>query len=428
MEYLEDIKSIDKDSLSVFLRKSLGKLPPANRVLVLFPDYSRVDFTSIIAPAVTERYKGSIIDFLNAGGTHRPMTGGEFKSKLGIKPKENIRFLNHSFSDPKSLITIGKIDRDMVSKKTEGMLDSDIDITVNKLLFSDYNLVLALSGTLPHEAAGYSGGLKIFFPGVSGPQVIDAFHWVAVLVGIPKIIGTVENNCRDIINKGAEAIFEKITCPVFSLNMVNTEIKDKAVPVGLYIDKGYKGFISVYKKAAEASSKVHIKYIEKPLSHVVQIIPENYDEVWLAGKGSYKLQRPGVLKKGAEVIIYAPHIKCFHTNPDIEKDLFTLGYHCRDHICTLIEKGANLSKNAASHLINVCGPGIFNPKTKKEDLAFKVVLATGIPEDRCREVGLEYRDPATVNKADFTGPGKLWIEEGGKYLYEIKKDRSKNER
>lgn len=421
MEYLEDLKGINKDRLEYFIKESLKNLPNAKKVLILFPDYTRTDFSHMISPLIAERFNGSRIDFLNAGGTHRSMTVEEFAQKLNIESSENIKFLNHNFSDPGKLRTIGRIDKNLIKDRTEEMLDTDIDVTINKILFYDYDLLIALSGTVPHEAAGYSGGLKIFFPGISGSQVIDIFHWAAVLVGIPKIIGTVENNGRDIINEGARLIFKKLGCPAYSFNMVNIEAESEVTPVGLYIDSGYEGFIYAYKKAAQTSSKVHIKYIDKPLSQVVQVIPENYDELWLAGKGSYKLQRSGVLKKDAEVIIYAPHIKCFHTNPGIEADLLTIGYHCRDYVCSFIKDGADISKNAASHLINVCGPGSFNPATKKEDLAFKVVLATSIPEDRCMEVGLSYRDPATIKRSDFTGSGRLWIEEGGKYLYDIKK-------
>jgi len=419
MRYLEDLKGIDKDKLQAFIRKSLESMPEADKVLVVIPDYTRVDFSHLIAPLITQRYDS--VDFLNAGGTHRPMTNEEFEIKLSIKKSSNTCFLNHKFSDPDMLVTIGKIDREMVKEKTEGQLDKDIDVTVNKLLFSDYDLIIALSATVPHEAAGYSGGLKIFFPGVSGPQVIDAFHWAAVLVGIPKIIGTVDNNGRDMINEGARVIFDRIKCPVYSFNMVNTEEDDSILPLGLYIDSGYDGFVSAYKKAVKSSSSAYVKYIDEPLSQVVQEIPHHYDEIWLAGKGSYKLQRPGVLKKGAEVILYAPHIKHFHTDPGIEKDLFSLGYHCRDKVCSLIEQGASLSKNAAAHLINVRGPGVFDPGTGKEELAFKITLATAIPEEKCREMGLSYRDPSTIKKEDFTGSGKLWIEEGGKYLYDIKK-------
>ena len=50
---------------------------------------------------------------------------------------------------------------------------------------------------------------------------------------------------------------------------------------------------------------------------------------------------------------------------------------------------------------------------------FKVLTAS-IPKDKCRKVGLSYRDPTTIRKEDFTGTGKLWIDEGCMYLYDIK--------
>ncbi len=426
MEYIENLKGIGIEELSVFIKKILDGFPEAKKVLVLFPDYTRIDFTDVIAPIIAERYKDSTIDFLNASGTHRAMTQREFEKKLKIKktgPK--IRFVNHEFSVSSSLVTIGFIPKKLVSEKTEGQLDTEIEITVNKIIFTDHDLVIAISGTVPHEAAGYSGGFKIFFPGISGPNVIDLFHWAAVLMGIPDIIGTIDNNARDIINIGARAIFNKIKTSVYSFNMVNTEEQDHLIPVGLYIDWGYKGFLKAYKKAAAASSKIHIKYIDEPLKQVVQVIPEYYDEIWLAGKGSYKLQRPGVMAEGGEIILYAPHINCFHSNPAIEEDLYSFGYHCRDKICSLFSKGVDVSRNAASHLINVCGPGTFDKSTGKEKLNFKVTLATAIPEEECKRVRLSYRDPKTIKKSDFNHPGKLWIEQGGKYLYDIRKKESK---
>jgi len=420
MEIIEDFSGIRKAELKIFIEDILSRLPDAEKVLIIFPDYTRIDFTDKIAPYILKRYHNSSIDFLNAGGTHRAMADSEFKKKLGIdKDGSGVRFLNHNFSNPINLKTVGKIPKEMVSEKTGGQLNSDIEITVNRIVFSNYDLVVAVSGTVPHEAAGYSGGLKIFFPGISGPDVIDLFHWAAVLVGIPKIIGEIENNARDIINAGAKAVFEKIDAPVYSFNMVNTEEGENVFPIGLYVDSDYEGFVATYKKAAAASSKVHVKYIDEPLSQIVQVIPEHYDEIWLAGKGSYKLQRPGVLAEGAEVIIYAPHICCFHTNRELEADLFKLGYHCRDRICSLIEEGENISRNAAAHLINVSGPGIYDHATESESLHFKVTLATAIPEETCRRIGLSYRDPSAIKESDFKGPGKLWIDEGGKYLYDL---------
>ena len=422
MKYIENLKGIKKRDLSSFISKFLAEFPEAKKVLVLFPDYTRFDFTDVIAPLIIKRFADSIIHFLNAGGTHRPMNDAEFRKKLGVDGcSPLVSFLNHDFSCDSNLVNIGKIPKKLVSEKTKGQLNIDIDIKVNKIIFSDYDLIICLSGTVPHEAAGYSGGLKIFFPGISGSEVIDLFHWAAVLVGISSIIGTVNNNARDIINVGGKAIINKLTAPVYSINMVSTEINKKIIPTGLYVDSGYTGFLATYEAASAASSVVHIKYIDRPLTQVVQKIPESYDEIWLAGKGSYKLQKQGVMAKGGEIILYAPHIKCFHSNENINRELLSLGYHSRDKICSILKSQNKISRNAASHVINVAGPGVFNKKTDKEKLYFNVTLATGIPKEICESVGLKYRDPKTIKKKDYTGPGKLWIDEGGKYLYDLKK-------
>lgn len=428
MKQIEDIKGINKGEFDSFMASALEEIIPGRNVLVVFPDYTRVDFTDRIVPLLLDIFKKKGVeklDFLNAGGTHRAMSESEFLLKLGLEGKNRtINFYNHNYSDPKSLVTIGNISSEIVKQKTKGQLFTPIPVTVNKLILSDYNTIIAISGTVPHEASGYSGGLKIFFPGVSGPGVIDLFHWSAVLVGIPDIMGTVDNNARDIINEGSKIIFNNLKCDVFTFNMVSFEADNSVIPCGFYIDSGYHGFIRAYKRAAGLSSEVHIKYIDRPLVQAVQVIPPHFDEIWTAAKGSYRLQKPGVMARGGEIILYGPHIKCFHSNKQIDAELKEAGYHCRDKICSLLDSGKNISRNSASHLINTAGPGIFDTKTGREKLNFKITLATGIPEETCKLVGLNYRNPGTIKRSDFSGPGKLWIEEGGKYLYMLRKNRN----
>lgn len=423
MEKIENQKGIKEDDLSLFILEVLDSFPYARKILVLFPDYTRIDFTNKIAPKIINKFEDSIIHFLNACGTHRAMIGAEFNKKLGIDINEpRVKFINHNFSNPLNLATIGYIPKELVSSKTDEQLKEDINITINKLIFSNYDLIIAISGTLPHEASGYSGGLKIFLPGIAGSQVTDLFHWAAALVGIPKIIGKEDNYARDIINEVARIIFDNINVPLYSFNMVNIEIGSEAIPIGLYVDKGYEGFLNTYKQAANASSNVHIKYIEKPLEKVVQVIPSYYDEVWLAGKGSYKLQKPGVMTEGGELIIYGPHINCFHSNPQIESDIISVGYHCKEYFLNKLKKGVSASKNVVAHVINVTGPGTFDPLTNQEKLHFKISLATAISEEDCKRVGLGYRDPNTIKEYDYKSPTKLWIKEGGKYLFDIKRN------
>ena len=428
MKFIENIeKGLSNSDIDNFLANISVEIGSVKKILIIHPDYTRIDFTDKIVPATISKLRnfGTVaVDFLNAGGTHRKMTEEEFLNKLGLKEKDNrIHFYNHQYDGPASLITIGNIDSDLVKEKTDGQLTDPIPITVNKLIFDNYDLIIAISGTVPHEASGYSGGLKIFFPGISGPEVIDLFHWAAVLVGLPRIIGTVDNNARDIINQGSYHIFKKIKTRVYSFNMVNTEKENDVLPVGLYVDQDFEGFKGTYQTASSTSSKVHVKYIDEPLEQVVQEIPQCYDEIWTAAKGSYKLQKPGVMAKGGEMILYAPHIKLFHSNKEMNGEMLKLGYHCKDNVCIYLESNTGVCRNVAAHMINLAGPGIFDRSTGKEELHFKVTLATGIPEAVCKSVGLGYRDPESIKKEDFNGPGRLWIKEGGKYLYDLKKNR-----
>jgi nickel-dependent lactate racemase len=412
------------EQLEGIIKESLKDFKSVKKVLLIHPDYTRTDFSDKLVPLIYQELinKGTKqIDCLNAGGTHRAMTEEEIRNKLGLTIQSDfIHFYNHEYNDPQQLIKVGEISASFVEEKTKGELSQSIPIIVNKLIAEDYDLIIALSGTLPHEAAGYAGGLKVFFPGISGPEVIDLFHWAAVLVGIPQIIGTVDNPARDVINKCSSYIFDQIKVPTISFNMLFEEKGHPVIPKGLYVGEGFNGFIETYKQAAKASSQLHVIYIDKPLNSVVQVINKNYDEIWTAGKGSYKLQSPGVMADDGEIIIYAPHISCFHSKPEMDNAIRQLGYHCKDYVKNYLRLNPKFSRNIAAHVINVRGAGKYNTKTGKEKFDFKVTLATGIPKEVCQSVGLGYRDPNSIRQKDFTGSGKLWIQNGGKYLFKIK--------
>jgi len=410
--------------LEGIVKESLKDFKSVKKVLLIHPDYTRTDFSNKLVPLIYGELKNkgmTQIDSLNAGGTHREMTEIEIREKLGLSSQINFNhFYNHKYNNPQQLIIMGEIPASFVAEKTKGELSQSIPVVVNKLITEDYDLIITLSGTLPHEAAGYAGGLKVFFPGISGQEVIDLLHWAAVLVGIPQIISSVDNPAREIINKGSSYIFDRIKVPVLSFNMVFKEKGRPVIPKGLYVGEGFNGFIETYKQATKASSQLHVIYIDKPLNSVVQVINENYDEIWTAGKGSYKLQSPGVMADGGEIIIYAPHISCFHSKSEMDNALRQIGYHCKDYVKNYLKSNPEFSRNIAAHVIGVRGAGKYDTKTGKEVFNFKVTLATGIPKEVCESVGLGYRYPNLICQKDFTSPGKLWIQNGGKYLYKLK--------
>lgn len=415
---------LTEEQLEKIVKESLKDFSSVKKVLLIHPDYTRIDFSNRLVPLICRELKNreiNQIDFLNAGGTHRAMTTEEIRCKLGLSSQFNFtNFYNHEYNNSQQLITVGKISAAFVAEKTKGELSQSIPVVVNKLITEDYDLIIALSGTLPHEAAGYAGGLKMFFPGISGPEVIDFLHWAAVLIGIPRIIGTVDNPTREVINEGSSYIFDKIKAPTISFNMVFEEGEKEVIPKGIYTGMGYEGFIETYQKAAKASSRLHIIYIDQPLKFAVQVIDKSYDEIWTAGKGSYKLQSPGVMAKGGEIIIYAPHINCFHSRPEMDFALKQIGYHCKDYVKRYLKSNPEFSKNIAAHVINVRGAGNLDVDSGKEEFDFKITLATGISKDICESVGLGYRNPDSIRKEDFIGSGKLWIENGGKYLLKRK--------
>jgi nickel-dependent lactate racemase len=202
--------------------------------------------------------------------------------------------------------------------------------------------------------------------------------------------------------------------------MVYTEDEQHhAVPRGLFAGWGPQGFASALAEAAALSSNLHIVCLDAPLSVAVQRIPAMYDEVWTAGKGSYKLQVPGVLAPDAEIILFAPHIHAFHSNPVMDAAIRQIGYHGRDHVVRFLADNPGFDRNVAAHVINVRGVGQL--VDGQERFNFRVTLASAIPRDVCEAAGLGWRDPATLRKEDFTGPGQLWIDEGGQWLYALRR-------
>src|SRR5262249_16511525 len=204
--------------------------------------------------------------------------------------------------------------------------------------------------------------------------------------------------------------------PATSLNMVYTEDeRHQAVPHGLFAGVGPAGFAKALAQAAELSSRLHVCYLDAPLEVAVQRIPHLYDEVWTAGKGSYKLQRPGVMAQGGEIILYAPHVEAFHSKPALDAAIRAIGYHGRDWVMAYLRSHPDFDRNVAAHVINVRGLGEL--VGGQERFGFRVTMASAVSEADCRAVGLGYRHPESVRREDFTEPGKLWIEEGGQWLY-----------
>src|SRR6202008_290469 len=101
------------------------------------------------------------------------------------------------WDDPHELVSIGELPAARVRELTSGLIDRSIPLTINRLLARGvYDTVLVFGGTVPHEVAGFAGGAKYFFPGVAGPELTHATHWLGALARIENIIGKVDTPTR----------------------------------------------------------------------------------------------------------------------------------------------------------------------------------------------------------------------------------------
>ncbi|MCA9796493.1 MAG: hypothetical protein KC910_32015, partial [Candidatus Eremiobacteraeota bacterium] len=123
-----------------------------------------------------------------------------------------------------------------------------------------------------------------------------------------------------------------------------------------------------------------------------------------------------VVADGGEVIIYAPHLKeISYSHGDQIREV---GYHVRDYFTKQWDKFSDMPGGVLAHSTHVRGKGSFDDGNEQPRI--DVTLATGIPEADCHLINLGYRDPATIDPADWQRPGALLVPNAGEILHRLK--------
>jgi nickel-dependent lactate racemase len=145
-------------------------------------------------------------------------------------------------------------------------------------------------------------------------------------------------------------------------------------------------------------------------------MPEYYDDIWTAAKGMYKLEP--IIADDGEVIIYAPHItEISYTHGHV---LDEIGYHVRDYFLKQWDVFKDKPWGVLAHSTHLRGVGTYVNGVEKPRI--QVTLATQISAERCAQLGLGYRDPATVQPSDWAGredKGILLVPHAGEMLYRL---------
>jgi nickel-dependent lactate racemase len=402
----------EEEVRSLFAKTFAAHDLSGQRVLVLIPDSTRtipmgLFFNCLCAELMN---KTAALDFLVALGTHQPLSEAALCRHVGICAEERagkyarVGLFNHRWDVPDTFATLGRISREETLSLSQGMLGLDVPVRINRMVL-DYDFLIVLGPVFPHEVAGFSGGNKYFFPGISGPEVINFTHWLGALITSYEIIGALDTPVRAVINQAASFIPR----PKLYLCAVTTT----AGLSGLYASRGPEA----WESAAALSAQIHIRFVDKPYQTVVSVMPAMYDDLWTGAKGMYKMEP--VIADGGEVIIYAPAIsEISYTHGSI---IDQVGYHVRDYFVQQWERFKEFPWGVLAHSTHLRGMGTYQGGV--EQARIRVTLATGISPERSRRVGLGYRSPQTFQLEDWVGreaEGILVVPHAGEILYRLK--------
>jgi nickel-dependent lactate racemase len=387
------------------------------RVLLIVPDHTRTApvpmffhlLHEMIAPTAAK------FDVLIALGTHPPEDDGKICKLLGVRPEEragryrNVQIFNHQWDKPDMLREVGTISAEEMTRLSDGLMRQPLVIRLNRMIF-EYDQLIVVGPTFPHEVVGFSGGNKYFFPGISGPDVINQTHWLGALNTNLAINGTKKTVVRDVINRAASLIAIPKLC--FSLVATHDGLH------GIYVGTPEEA----WDAAADLSAKVHIVYKDHAFESVLSMAPAMYDDLWVGAKCMYKLEP--VVAVGGEIIIYAPHIAevSFTHGKIIER----IGYHVCDYFLQEMDRFKDVPRAIMAHSTHVKGIGIYQHGIERPRI--DVILATGISEEHCRRINLGYRDPRTIDPAQWEGregEGRLLVRNAGEMLYRLKSTKEK---
>ena len=380
------------------------------KILVITPDSTRSSPLNQIVPYLQKKLiEGfNTVDYLVALGTHKKMSHEDIQKLYGLtkedfsKDFKNSTLYNHEWDKPETFIKIGTIPASEMIILSEGHLKEDLDIFINRMVYK-YDRVMVVSPVFPHEVVGFSGGVKYFFPGISGGDFVQKFHWLGGVLGSTQIIGQKETTTRSLIEKAGEFL----NLDVSYLTLVISQ--------GDSFEGAFFGsHDEAWNRAADLSSQVNIKRLPGQFQTVIGIAPSMFDEIWTAGKVMYKLER--MVAPGGRLIIFGPHIHTisYTWGKWIEK----VGYHTRDYLLAHPELMEGVPPGIFAQSCYVKGMGTY--KNGKEYPRIDVTLSTGLSEETCRKVNLSYIDPNSIDVDNYRNrenEGILVVDNAGEVLF-----------
>jgi nickel-dependent lactate racemase len=377
------------------------------RVLLLVPDHTRVLPLDRLRPALVEAlHRAASIEIMVALGTHPPETADYLAqvATLVSRHTSRVSVRNHEWRNQETLSPLGLIDADHIRRIAGPVwhpsLDAPLHVRINRTAVEADRIVI-VGPTLPHEVAGYSGGTKYLFPGISGPEMIDVMHWLGALSGLMATIGCERTPVRQLIDAATSLLPTPVTLIAAvthrsGLARLFAGTPDEAWPASVQIAK-----------------RLHVTWLDRPYQRVVSQPLPIYDELWTAAKSVYKLE--AAVADGGELIVYAPWLR--EVSRTHGGSIYQVGYHVMDYFLAQWDKFDTMPLAVLAHSSHVKGSGSF---TGGRELArISVRLATGLGSVDCERLNLGYVDPSTIDPAQLADAETLVVPDAGEHLWRV---------
>lgn len=370
--------AIDSDTKRELLVEALQKRGGSySKTLVLPPDITRLhsgagELTQILYGMLG---KDKVSHIMPAIGTHEPLSEKQREMMYGGIPKELFRV--HDWR--RDVVELGVVPSDFVKRVSEGKLDFEIPVQINRILMEGgYDLIISIGQVVPHENTGMANHNKNILVGVGGQETINKSHFLGAVYGMERIMGRIKSPVREVFNYAEDAYLSDLDI-VYVMTVMGKDEGGKLVTRGLYIGNDRETF----EHAARLSQKVNLNRLNEPLEKVVVYLdPKEYQSHWLGNKSIYRTRM--AIADGGELIVIAPGLREFGEDPEIDRLIRKYGYHGTEEILREVSENEDLRDNlaAAAHLIH----------GSSED-RFRITYAPGhLTEAETRSAGYQWAD------------------------------------
>ena len=346
-------RPVREDEIQEMVAQSIRGLR-LKKVLILPPDISRL---YSYANVITQMYYRLLaqdceVTIMPALGTHQPMTDAQLREFFGPEIPLSC-FAVHNWKQ--DVVSVGTVPAAYVREVSEGNLDFDVDIQINRRLVDpDVDLILSIGQVVPHEVVGMANYTKNILVGCGGPDIINKSHMLGAVLGLERIMGKDGSAVRQVFDYAQEHFLSKL--PLLYVLTVTTTHNGKAQVDGIFIGNERSSF----EQAVALSQKKNLNFFDHPIQKVVAYLdPREFHTTWIGNKAIYRTRM--AIADGGELLIIAPGVKGFGEDADNDKIIRKYGYAGRQQILQAFATSKDLQENmsAAAHLIHGSSDGRF---------------------------------------------------------------------